>query len=368
MNILVLSTEEYLTLRLLKCLKAAGADVTILGCGDGSALRASRHCRSYAPFDRAELSEPSGTLLARIEQICRKQEIEALLPSGMASGFFLAAHKSCLPVPALPLPPLELLRQLDNKWLFSRLLEENGLPYPNSRLLRRLEDEDGLDLEFPVILKPLALDAGRGVVRCDTREEVTAHLRGARTMLPLLAQEFIPGVDVGLGLLASGGTVLASTTQRQNLDGSGVEFIDHPEILEIGRRIMHICQYDGIAHFDLRIDERDGSAKVLECNPRFWASLPFCMLAGVNFATLGICLALHQPVPETTCRPVQITFPTRVLRTKLRRSASGGGWSRESRQALRFTLSDPVPNLVLGARKVRARLGGLVKTSREAYE
>ena len=360
MNILVLSTEEYLTLRLLKCLKATGANVTVLGCGDGSALRASRHCRRYESFNRSELVEPSGMLLARIEQVCRKQEINALLPSGMASGFFLATYKTRLPIPALPQPPLEVLRQLDNKWLLSRLLEENGLPYPKSRLLERAVDADILDLNFPVIIKPLNLDASRGVVRCDTCEEVTTHLRGVGNTLPLLAQEFIPGADVGLGLLASGGIVLASTVQRQKPDGSGVEFIDHPEILEIGRRILAICRYDGIAHFDLRLDERDGSVKVLECNPRFWASLPFCMLAGVNFADLGIRLALNQPVAETICRPVQITYPTSMLKAGLGRKTSGGGLSRESHQALRYTLSDPVPNLLLGVQKVRSKLSGLL--------
>ena len=373
MNILVLSTEEYLTLRLLKCLTAIGADVTILNAGEGSALRASRHCRCYSSFDRAELSDPNGALLARIEQICRKQVIDVILPSGMASGFFLASIQNRLSVPTLPLPTLDMLQLLDNKWLFSRLLEEHHLPFPVSRLLEQVEDGDTLDLKFPVIVKPLNLDASRGVTRCNTRQEVAAHLQSAGATLPLLAQEFIPGADVGLGLLASGGNVLASTIQRQTPDGSGVEFIDHPEILEIGRRIMAICNYDGIAHFDLRIDSRDGSVKILECNPRFWASLPFCMLAGVNFADLGVRLTRNQRVPETICRPVRIVFPTKVLFAAFRGRTGRRSLGRESQQALRFTLSDPVPNIVLGAQKVRRKLDRLLlrffpKTSREAYK
>ena len=363
MNILVLASEEYLTLRLLKCLAAQKHTVAILGAGPGAVLKASRHCRTYQAFDPHGLANFSGPLGAEIERNCRRFAIDVILPSGMACGFFLAATRTSLPVPTLPLPPLELLRVMDNKWKFSRLLQQHGLPFPKSRLLECSADGNALDLEFPVILKPLDLDASRGVTRCETPAEVRAHLRAVGTKLPLLAQEYIPGADVGLGLLAQAGTVLASTVQRQCADGSGVEFIRDEAVQEIGRRIIAVCGYDGIAHFDLRIDSRDGSVKVLECNPRFWASLPFCMLAGVNFADLGIRLALKQPVPVTACRPVRIAFPTRALSETVR-----GRLGAESRKALSYTLSDPVPNLLLGAGKAGRKLHAtFFKTPKEVH-
>ena len=277
----------------------------------------------------------------------------------MASGFLLASRQEGFhAAPILPMPPMDLLRMLDNKWHFSRFLERHGLPFPHSRLLERAEDALALDLPFPVIIKPLDLDAGRGVARCDSSADVHAYLKRPDAATPLLIQEYIPGVDIGLGLLAHRGTVLAWTIQRQRPDGSGIEFIEHGGVLEIGRRIVDACQYDGITHFDMRLDSRDGSVKVLECNPRFWASLPFCMIAGVNFADLGVRLAQGLPVPEASYTTLSLTFPTKLFGGALR-GASGWRLSEPSRHALRVTLADPLPHLSLGAGKIQRKMGSL---------
>ena len=346
MNVLVISTEEYLTLRLLKCLAETDAAVHVFGSGRTRALRASRHCRRYTAFEPATLTR------ADVDRYCARYAIDVVLPSGMASGFLLSAWEGGLAAPALPMPPTELLRMLNDKWRFSRFLQQNGLPFPPSRLLERPEDARSLDLPFPVIVKPLDLDAGRGVARCDTREDVQAYLKRPDAALPLLVQEYVPGADVGLGLLVREGEILAWTIQRQRPEGGGVEFIADAGILEIGRQIVRACRYDGIAHFDLRLDERDGTAKVLECNPRFWASLPFCSLAGVNFADLGIRLALGRPLPAPAYRTISLTFPSRAL-------ASGRRLSEPTRRALRATLADPLPLVLLGAGKVQRKVESL---------
>ncbi len=363
MNILIVSTEEYLTLRLLKCLAGRDNAVHVWEASGGQALRASRHCRRHRAFDCAALEYPTGPLCAEIDRYCRRHAIDIVLPSGMAAGFFLAACQANWPAATLPVPSFELLQTLNNKWRFSRLLEQHGLPFPESRLIVREEDAQAVPLPFPVIVKPLELDAGRGVARCNSQSELAAHVRRHRASLPLLVQEYIPGEDVGLGLLARAGEVLASTIQRQLPDSSGVEFIRHDGILDIGRQIMSVCNYEGIAHFDLRLDSRDGSVKVLECNPRFWASLPFCMVAGVNFAELGMRLALNLPLPDTSCRNVSLTFPTKVLSGAMRGRAQR--LSEPSRAALRFTLSDPVPNLLIGAGRMRRKVGSLFLNAHE---
>lgn len=350
MNILVVTSEEYLTLQLLKCLAPLDAVVHVIACGPAPAVRASRYCRRYTEHERSALAS------ADLDRYCRRHAIDIVLPSGMACGFLLASWKeSFQAAPMLPMPPVELLRMLNNKWFFSRFLEQHGLPFPKSRLIQGDKDVKALDLEFPVIIKPLELDASRGVERCDAPAKVQAYLSRAEAVLPLLVQEYIPGDDVGLGLLARQGTVLAWTIQKQLPDGSGIEFIRHEQVLDIGRRIVAACQYDGIMHFDMRLDARDGSVKVLECNPRFWASLPFSMVTGVNFPDMGIRLALEQPLPEMSYQPVRITFPTRVLAGALRGGAACWPLSEPSWQALRFTLSDPLPQLFLGADRLQRK-------------
>ena len=355
MNVLVISSDEYLTLRLLKCLAALNTVVHVIGVGP--AVRASRYCRRYSAYDLSAPQPPSAQVGDDIDRYCRRHAIDVVLPSGMDSVFLLAALKdSVQSACVLPLATVERLRVLNNKWDFARLLKQHGLPEPQSRLLERAEDAGALDISSPVILKPLELDAGRGVVRCDTPAEVRAHLNRPGVTLPLLAQEYVPGADVGLGLLAHQGAVVAWSIQKQLPDGSGVEFIEHERILEIGRRIVSVCRHDGIAHFDMRIDARDGSVQVLECNPRFWASLPFCMLAGVNFADLGIRLALGEPLPESAYRTLSVMFPTKALSGALRGGRRGWRLSEPSRQALGLTLSDPLPQVCLGAGRLRRRM------------
>ena len=355
MNVLVIASDEYLTLRLLKCLAALNAVVHVIGVG--AAVRASRYCRRYTAYDLSTLRHSSAQVCDDIDRYCRLHAIDIVLPSGMESVFLLAGLKdSFKSTRVLPRAAVEHLRVLNNKWDFARLLKQHGLPEPQSHLLERVEDVDALDIGFPVILKPLELDASRGVVRCDTPAAVQAHLKRPGVTLPLLVQEYVPGADVGLGLLAHQGTVVAWSIQKQLPDGSGVEFIKHERILEIGRRILSVCRHDGIAHFDMRIDARDGSIQVLECNPRFWASLPFCMLAGVNFADLAIRLALDEPLPESAYQTLSVTFPTKALSGVLSGGILEWGLSKPSRQALGFTLSDPLPQVCLGAGRLRRKM------------
>ena len=355
MNVLVVSSDEYLTLRLLKCLAALDAAVHVLGVG--AAVRASRHCRRYTAYDLSAPRHPFASVREDIDRYCRQQAIDVVLPSGMESVFLLAALKDGFETArVLPLATVEQLRVLNNKWDFAQLLKRHKLPEPNSRLLERAEDAGALDMNFPVILKPLELDAGRGVVRCDSLAQVQLHLTRPGISLPLLVQDYVPGTDIGLGLLAHQGTVIAWSIQKQIADGSGVAFIKHEGILEFGRQIMSACQYDGIAHFDMRIDERDGSVQVLECNPRFWASLPFCMLAGVNFADLALRFALNEPLPEPDYQMLSVTFPTKALSGVLRGGLPGWGLSEPSRRALGFTLSDPLPQVWLGAGRLRRKM------------
>ena len=369
MNVLVIATEEYLTLRLLKCLAPLKAAVHILGPRPGSALRASRYCRRYHAADFSALTDG-----VAIENICCDFQVDVILPSGIESVFLLSAleekwekekrehalperREHALPqTRLLPTPGGEQLRMLNNKWAFAQFLMRQALPLPESRVIHRTDEVMSIDVAYPVIVKPLEMDASRGIKRCETPQEAQAHAEQLTPLLPLLVQEYIPGVDIGLGIAARQGEIVGWTIQRVRPDGQGVDFIEQPEALEIGRRIMAACQYEGIAHFDMRVDSRDGSVKVLECNPRFWASLPFSQVAGVNFADLGIRLALGLPTPPLRYAPVSLAFPTKTLWGGLRGPATGLSRSKASRQALRATLADPLPFVCLGAARVRRRL------------
>src|SRR3989304_3891130 len=105
-------------------------------------------------------------------------------------------------------------------------------------------------------------------------DELRAHVESNAPYShpPLILQEFIPGKDIDLSVLAVGGRVVASAVQQWP-DSGMLEFCEHPEVEELGRKVVSLFNYDGVAHFDMRIDERTGRVLVLECNPRFWYTM-----------------------------------------------------------------------------------------------
>lgn len=87
------------------------------------------------------------------------------------------------------------------------------------------------DLAYPCVVKPLRLSGSRGVIRADNAAELIAAFRRVRAMLEkdgydvartgLLVEEFIPGVEVAVEGLMTGGElqVLAIFDKPDPLDG-----------------------------------------------------------------------------------------------------------------------------------------------------
>lgn len=353
MNVLVLATDGFLTLSLLKCLRVVKARVWVMGVGPSPVLRASRGCSRYIAC-RPDDFAPTAEAAARLDAFCAAHAIHIVLPSGITSVLFLAAVKSQLAAcPTFPLSTPDVIARLHDKWRFSQFLDAHSLPQPRTRLLKTPEDAAKLDLTFPVVVKPLDLDGSRGVRTVQTRDEL---LREAGR-LPLLAQEFAPGADVCLSVLAQGGDVRAWTIQKYAADKSGAQFVADKRILKIGQTIMAALWFDGVANFDLRADNRDGSVRVIECNPRFWASLPLSLCGGVNFADLGIRQALGQTLPPAAPPEASYLSPATLLRELLRGRLTPGQVSGASRRGLGLMVSDPLPYLYLKAWRLRRPAG-----------
>lgn len=136
---------------------------------------------------------------------------------------------------------------------------------------------------FPVVMKPVALSASRGVIRADTPEEAVAAADRIRLILtragrnpnePLLVERFVPGREVAIeGLLSSGKLdVLAVLDKPDQLDGPYFEetiYITpsrlHPEMQDAvvsvtEAAIAALGLVHGPVHAEVRLD---GSTAVL---------------------------------------------------------------------------------------------------------
>ena len=162
-------------------------------------------------------------------------------------------------------------------------------------------------------------------------------------------QEFVPGYDLDLSLLADGRDVKAWAIHKRSSDKLGAtlpscRFVEHDGLLEIGKRLVRATGFRGLAHIDGRFDERTGEVKLIECNPRAYDSIQFAAFAGVNFITTGLHFGEHSAL-AARCTQVNgvVNSPVGMLRLLLKRSEGIPIWTPGTRRAWEQLIRDPGP-------------------------
>jgi predicted ATP-grasp superfamily ATP-dependent carboligase len=304
-RVLLLSQSGALGGRVVFCLAGAKIETHVLASRRLS-LKYSHYVKKFsvARFPRDQMPTPD--FIATVNDYIAAQEIDCVLASDISSQALLhELRPHLIGTACFPTSSGETLNLLHDKWQFHELLETHGLPSPKSVLLRRQEDVFGTEvygLEFPVMVKPLAQQAGKGILKVKNIHQLADHVFGKHPYngLPLIVQEHVPGLDAGLSILALGGKVVARLAQQYEPDGSLSFFVDD-EINAIAEQVVELSNYSGVAHFDYRRLPDGALGGVLECNPRFWYSMPAAMTHGINFAENGINFAMSGDVP-TECQ------------------------------------------------------------------
>jgi len=301
-RVILLSGGPPISLKVLYCLHNIGLKTHLVDLGGVSAAKFSRYLSGY---DRLQptYGDGEGERLATVlKSINAAHEVLAVVPSDVGSAGALHDAKPFMDgIPAFPVSSPETLDMMDDKWRFQKFLEENDIPAPRSILISEPGDIGriaSMGITFPAVVKSLYGESGHGVFVAKTAQDAERYLQSGShyACLPLLVQEFVPGLDADLSILCEGGEVRAQILQiRRN--GYILEFAHNDFVTEIGRRIARAADFSGVANIDLRIDEATGEATVIECNPRFWYTLQASMWRGLNFPDLGMKLARGEAVP-----------------------------------------------------------------------
>jgi biotin carboxylase len=120
-----------------------------------------------------------------------------------------------------------------DKFVMRTMLKQGGVRIPNFQLFSTADDlsEVAQQISYPCVVKPLALNGSRGVIRADNADQFIAAAKRLSRLLhsidpspdpkPFLMEDFIPGVEVALeGLLDHGALkVLALFDKPDPLDG-----------------------------------------------------------------------------------------------------------------------------------------------------
>src|SRR5438034_1386562 len=175
------------------------------------------------------------TLKAGIERLIKDElpeVLEVLDTTDHAAGVAAAigAHLG------LRSNPVAAAAAARNKHEMRQRLHAAGVPAPRFRRMALSEDpaRAAREVDYPCVLKPLALSASRGVIRADDPDAFVAAVRRITAILgrddvgvngdlaaALLVEEFVPGREVALeGLLTAGGLqTLALFDKPDPLDG-----------------------------------------------------------------------------------------------------------------------------------------------------
>ena len=210
----------------------------------------------------------------------------------------------------LPFAAYDNLLFARDKLKVIRKAEALGVPTPTTYEITNIDEAKALggQLQYPVVVKPRVGSGSAGMHYVTETSELVPALERVFLFgqLPLV-QERLPSEGAGIGasfLLDQEQKVRASFIHRRireyPIEGGPStlrESIIHEQVRDYGARLLQDLHLTGVAMVEFKIDSRDGEAKLLEVNPRFWGSLALAINAGVNFPYLLTLVALELDFP-----------------------------------------------------------------------
>ncbi|WP_422104622.1 ATP-grasp domain-containing protein [Winogradskyella sp.] len=202
-----------------------------------------------------------------------------------------------------PLPNLSNFLTARHKDRLYTHLESHDLPAPKSFVSDHLHKPNSIDLDFPIIAKPVVgFEGGQGVKLLENERAIDDYMKVYGDS-KILFQEYIRGYDMSCNVLCSEGEVLAYTMQKAATSEEGkvtpqfeFSFVNEKSLLLTLKKLMKSLEWSGVANIDFRYDYKDRQFKVIEINTKFWLNTEASALAGVNFPYLYCLLSLGKKI------------------------------------------------------------------------
>jgi len=243
------------------------------------------------------------------------------------------------------------------------------------------------ELVYPLIVKPrhshiFEARFGRKFFMAGTFDETVnavavAHEGGTSVVL----MEMIPGADDQLcsfyTYLDEHGRPMFEFTKRiirrypVNMGSATYHVTDHiPELREPALALLRHVGLQGVANVEFKLDARDGTLRLIECNARFTASNELLARAGFDLAVWVYrrILGDDPKMPDSYQAGLHLWSPTGDFRAFLALRAAGQlgwlGWIRGLLHRQAFAIMDwrdPMPSVVAHWRMGRKALAILIR-------
>lgn len=315
MSVLVTDGNQRATLAVVRALGSCGISTivgeetipTLAGC--------SRYCTASLryPSPREDGQGFQDFLLSEVRSgkyrvLIPMTDVTLQLVSQIREG--LSSHV------ALPIPCHKAITlSLDKRYLL-RLADELNIPFPATFMMDENEDLDEAAsvVQYPAVIKPrFSRFFDRGVwtegrvLYARDPADLVAKYRASHAQIPFpLVQNYVEGEGLGVFLCLWNGKLKCVFCHRRLREkppwgGPSVYRESIPfdaELVDQSRALLDALGWQGVAMVEFKLDRKDGRAKLMEINGRFWGSLQLALDAGINFPQLLYRLALGEDVPS----------------------------------------------------------------------
>ncbi len=267
-----------------------------------------------------------------------------------------------------PFPAWSVLERLQRKRFQLERAVEAGVAIPRTVYPESAADARAAvaEIGLPLLVKPsepigFRRAFRRQAFRCETARELEEAYAKAEPFVPML-QEVVPGADsalytVGSYLDGSGKAlgIFCGRKLRQTPPGVGTcrigESLWLPDLVEGSLQLLRACEHVGLSQVEFKRDERDGSFKLMEINPRLWQWHTLAGTCGVNLPLIAYRdLSGDPPAPATNEHAIGKRWAITLL------GSEGIAMPRPPYTEAVLSLRDPKPGLAHLARWSKKKL------------
>jgi predicted ATP-grasp superfamily ATP-dependent carboligase len=304
MNVLVTDGENRSSLAVARSLGKKGFRIITTGKEIRNLTSYSKHCyKSFAVADPLKLGRCYAT---DIEKIVKQMAVDIIVPMTDHSIIILNRIRNSLSEGSILACPTEAkFNSISNKYSLFKLAETLNAPIPKTLFINNTNKLTRLIpsiKSYPVVVKPALskIIVGDGFISGDVmyassqKELELLYSNCSALRYPSIIQEMIIGPGTGLFTLYDKNRHLALFSHRRLLEkppSGGVSVVCESvpldnEMVEVADAILSSVGWSGVAMVEFKRDQRDGKAKLIEINGRFWGSLQLSIASGVDFPSL----------------------------------------------------------------------------------
>ncbi len=215
---------------------------------------------------------------------------------------------------------LDSINATEDRKLFEQLLRSLGIPQPQGRAIRTVDEakKAAAELGFPLLVRPSYVIGGRGMQVVYNEEELLVYIDEALMFSdehPVLIDQYIEGDEVELDAISDGKDILIPGV-NEHVERAGIHSGDsiciYPtqnvsksivdKLVEYTEKIAKTLQVKGLMNIQFVI--KDGVAYVIEVNPRASRTVPIMSkVTNIPMVDVAINAILGKSIREQGYKP-----------------------------------------------------------------